>query len=145
MQLIVATDALDVREVSFEAQLNTLKARADLLQDEVDDSRGRLALVMATKNSLETQLKQAQKDLQDSQASKQQSWTRSEELDARRKNDLYETKQLRGKAGKFEIEAFINLDHSMAAEKKLEEAGTEFARQKAKLEAVRAREKARHL
>lgn len=56
----------------------------------------------------------------------------------RRKNDIYKIEKLRGLASKFKIEASINLDRAMEAEKWLEEVRTGFAKQKVELETVSA-------
>lgn len=69
LQLIAITNVLDTREIVLEGQLNTKRARAHLLQGEVNDFNDHLALIMATMNFLETQLEQVQNDLKETKES----------------------------------------------------------------------------
>lgn len=127
-----------MREDALETQLNTQKARADLLQIEVDDSREKLALVTAAKVSLETQLEQTRLDLRESRQNEQRTQDWCDELDAKRQMDRYEIERFKMERNGFEIQANINLERAQSAEKKLADAEFEFARQKAELETVSA-------
>ena len=144
------------REVSAETKLDTERARADLLQAEVDESRGKLASLVAAKNSLEAQLEQVKEGLRESQENERRARDWSEELDVRLKNDYYKLGQLREEKVGLELQATTNLDRAEAAEKRLRdaedqlacrnaEAEAELARQRVELEAVSAREKAGYL